>query len=80
MAKKGLKCPKCGAVMNKTTKGSPVDPFEIKYHCDKCEATYIFHNWAEYYESCEWEQKEKEKNRPTPFNPSIKGSVMKGES
>ena len=76
MAKKGLKCPKCGKVMTKTTKGNLVDPFEIKYRCEECESTYTFHNWAEYYEACDWVQKEKDKRKPRPFNPSVRGSAL----
>lgn len=80
MAKKGLKCPKCGTVMLKRTNTKFTDPFEVGYHCPKCDTNYTFSDWTEYYELCEWEQKEKKKKEPRPFNPSVRGSMMKGES
>ena len=80
MPKTGLKCPKCGTVMGKSPNAGYLDPFEIGYHCPKCDAHYSFDNWQNYYETCAYEEKEKEKNKPRPFNPSVRGSVMKSES
>jgi len=81
MVKKStIKCPKCRTSMVKKPNVAYTDAFEIGYYCPHCEAYYTFHNWAEYYESCAYEEKEREKKKPTSFNPSVRGSVMKGES
>lgn len=73
--RKGLRCPKCNTVM-KRLKSRFVDPFEVKYYCEECDKTYIFHNWAEYYDACLYEKQKRQK----PFNPSIRGSVLEDKT
>jgi len=68
-----LLCPKCGMKVRKM-RDPHLSPFEGKYYCPKCDAYYLWKDYADYHASCEYEREEQAKSA---FNPSLKGRPLK---